>query len=285
LEKSGEPVRKDASGNRTCDVPWIASAPCAPQLRHRNGVVRLRSLKLSAPALSAPPGRGISSTRRLTLVTFQLQETPFVCSPTALYGTLLSGAHFGAAPVRKAEPAPATLEEHFDSGLKSWVGGTSDWKVDVAGVRAGSLALYSPSLEIPNYNLEFLTRIEMRGVTWVFRAVNCSDYYKAHLAVTPGGGYEFTRCLVQGGKAEEAVARSIPAPSPAPTGKTAVTVRTRVSANDFAVSLDGQVIDTWADARLTAGGIGFVGAQEERARLYWVKVTPIALSSKEYLKR
>jgi hypothetical protein len=227
----------------------------------------------------------MSAPRRLTLVNFQPQETPFVCSPSALYGTLLSGAHFGATPLRKVEPAPATLEEHFDSGLRNWVGGTADWKVDVAGVRAGTLALYSPSRELPNYLLEFLTRIEIRGVTWVFRAGNCTDYYKAHLAVAPGGGYEFSRCLVQGGNAQEAVVRPIPAASPAPTGKTAVTVRTRVAGNEFTVSLDGQAIDTWTDARLTTGGIGFVGAPEERARLYWVKVTPIALSSKEYSKR
>jgi allophanate hydrolase subunit 2 len=79
--------------------------------------------------------------------------------------------------------------------------------------------------------------------------------------------------------------RTIPAPSPAPTGKTAVTVRTRVTGNEFTVSLDGQAIETWTDARLTAGGIGFVGAPEERTRLYWVKVTPIGQLSKEYSKR
>jgi hypothetical protein len=225
------------------------------------------------------------STRRLTLVSFQPRETPFQCSPSILYGTLLSGMHFGAAPVRKVEPAPATLEEHFDAGLHNWVGGTSDWKVDVAGVRAGSLALYSPSLDLSNYLLEFLTRIETHGVSWVFRAADFQNYYQATLAVAPGGGYELRRSLVTEGSAEAATVRSAPASSPAPTGKTAVTLRTRVAGNEFTVSLDGQVIDTWTDARLAAGGIGFVGAPEDRARLYWVKVTPIGNNSKEYSKR
>jgi len=62
-------------------------------------------------------------------------------------------------------------------------------------------------------------------------------------------------------------------------------VRTRVAGNEFTISLDGQAIDTWTDARLTAGGVGFVGSPEERARLYWVKVTPIGHTSKEYSKR
>jgi len=247
-------------------------------------VVRLRPLAPPSPSLSAPEPRGVGATPRLTLVAFQPQEKPFEC-PTALHGTLLSGMHFGAGPVRKVEVPLPTLEEHFDAGLHNWQGGTEDWKVDVAGVRPGSLALYTPSLELSNYMLEFLTRVELRGMTWVFRAANLNDYYKATLAVAPGGGYELRRCAVIGGLAEDATVRNIPPASPAPTGKTAVTVRTRVSGNDFQFSIDSQVIDTWTDARLTAGGIGFVGAPEDRARLYWVKVTPIGQTSKEYSKR
>lgn len=284
LGNGAELPRQAGSVTRSCDVRWIAPAPCPPQLRHRNGVVRLRSAAPPVPSLSAPRPCAIQSARRLTLVSFQPQETPFECS-SALHGTLLTSMHFGAAPVRKVDSAPATLEEHFDAGLHNWLGGTDDWKVDVAGVRAGSLALYSPSLEIPNYLLEFLTRIEIRGVTWVFRAANFDDCYKATLAVAPGGGYEFRRYAVIGGKPEPATVRPVPAASPAATGKSAVTVRTRVTGNEFTVSLDGQVIDTWTDARLPAGGIGFVGAPEERARLYWVKVTPIGQLSKEYSKR
>jgi hypothetical protein len=269
---------------RACDVRWIAPAPVAPQLRHSNGVARMRS-KVTPPSLSAPPPHGIESTRRLTLVSFQPPEAPFECAPSLLYGTLLGAMHGGAAPLRKVEPAPVTLEEHFDAGLHNWMGGIDDWKVDVAGVRAGSLALYSPSMEIPNYLLEFLTRIELRGVTWVFRAANLNDYFKATVVAAADGGYEFRRCLVTGGSAEAATVRVMPPASPAPTGKTAVTLRTRVTGNDFTVSLDGQVIDTWTDARLTAGGIGFVSAPQDRARLYWVKVTPIGHTSKEYSKR
>jgi len=278
------PPRKTNSVTRACDVRWTGPAPCPPQVRHTNGVVRLRPLAPPSPSLSAPEPRGVGATPRLTLVAFQPQEKPFEC-PTALHGTLLSGMHFGAGPVRKVEVPLPTLEEHFDAGLHNWQGGTEDWKVDVAGVRPGSLALYTPSLELSNYMLEFLTRVELRGMTWVFRAANLNDYYKATLAVAPGGGYELRRCAVIGGLAEDATVRNIPPASPAPTGKTAVTVRTRVSGNDFQFSIDSQVIDTWTDARLTAGGIGFVGAPEDRARLYWVKVTPIGQTSKEYSKR
>jgi len=283
--RSGAPAeRGPIPVTRNCDVRWIAPPPCQPELRYREGLARFRAATPAPPSVSASPASDIPSSRRLTLVAFRPPETPFQC-PSSLHGTLVTSMHFGTAPVRKADSAPAAMEEHFDSGLHNWVGGTDDWKVDVAGVRPGSLALYSPSLEMPNYVFEFLTRIEQKGVSWIFRAANTKDYYKATLAVAPGGGYEFRRHAVIGGLAEGATVRMAPPAAPAAGGKTALTVRTRVAGNEFTVSIDGQAIDTWTDARLSAGGIGFVGSAEERARLYWVKVTPIGHTSKEYAKR
>ena len=263
----------------------MVPSPRPPQVRHTNGEARLRNIRPVVPLLGTPAPRGIAGKRRPSEVAFQPQETMFEC-PTALHGTLLNSVPFGAAaPVRKVEPPPVALEEHFDGGLHNWVGGTGNWKVDVAGVRPGDLAFYSPSMELSDYLLEFLTRIETRGMTWVFRGANDKDYYKATLAMAQGGGFEFRRSAMIGGLEEGATVQNVPPPSPAPTGKTAVTVRTRVAGNEFSVSIDGQVIDTWTDARLTSGGIGFVGAPEERARLYWVKVTPMGHFSKEYSKR
>ncbi|HUB82449.1 MAG TPA: hypothetical protein VMB03_26815 [Bryobacteraceae bacterium] len=282
---SGAPAeRGEIPVTRNCDVRWAGQSPCQPELHYRNGVARFRAAAPAPPSLPPSQARDMQPSPRLTLVTFQPQETPFQC-PSDLHGTFLTSMHFGAAPVRKVDSPPATMEEHFDSGLHQWVGGTEDWKVDVAGVRPGSLALYSPSLEIPNYVFEFLTRIEQKGVSWVFRAANCTDYYKATLAVAPGGGYEFRRQAVIGGTAEDATVRPAPPAAPGHSGKTALTVRTRVAGNEFTISIDGQTIDTWTDARLTSGGIGFVSSAEERARLYWVKVTPIGHISKEYSKR
>jgi hypothetical protein len=192
LLNRAEPARDAIPVKRSCEVAWVAAPPSAPQVRHTNGTSQLRATTPQEPSLPALEPRGIACTRRLTLVAFQPQETPFQC-PSDLHGTLLSSMHFGAAPVRKVDSPPATMEEHFDAGLHNWAGGTADWKVDVAGVRPGSLALYSPSLDLANYLLEFLTRIEQRGMSWVFRAANYQDYYQATLALAPGGGYEFRR--------------------------------------------------------------------------------------------
>jgi len=50
------------------------------------------------------------------------------------------------------------------------------------------------------------------------------------------------------------------------------------------VSLEGHPVDTWTDDRLPVGGIGFIGAPDDRARLYWVKISPAA-HSKEHWKQ
>ena len=60
-----------------------------------------------------------------------------------------------SAPVLVPPAEVVRYEEHFDSGWDNWVGGVADWKVDVAGVRTGELALYVPTLELSDYDLQF----------------------------------------------------------------------------------------------------------------------------------
>jgi hypothetical protein len=46
--------------------------------------------------------------------------------------------------------------------------------------------------------------------------------------------------------------------------------------------VDGKNIDTWDDDRFPMGGIGFIGAPDDRARLYWVRLSSTELTAKEY---
>jgi len=282
---NGRMARRDAESPRDCGVPWSPKAAPAPRLRLTNDAARLCPSAAPLPFSSTPTACEIPSVRRLTLVRFEPQETPFECSPTALHGTLVSGMQFAAPNARKPESAlPSPLEEHFNTGLHRWLGGIDDWKLDAAGVRTGPIALFSPSLEMVDYQLEFLARIENRSVTWLFRMANFDDYFQATLAVTPSGGYEFRRGAVIGGAAEPPIGRPVTMASSAPAARTAVTVRTRVTGSEFSVSIEGQVIDTWTDSRLASGGIGFVGAPDDRARLYWVKLLPVGQLNKEFSK-
>jgi hypothetical protein len=178
------------------------------------------------------------------------------------------------APVIQPKPRPAveltTLEDHFAKGWGDWMGQTDDWKVDIAGVRTGSLLLYGPSMELTDYQLEFLARIEKHSVSWVFRASGFERYYLASIAASPDGTCQFTqRTVVDGiqGPITTAPVRR------AKSASHAFTVRTSVNGGEFAVYVDGVSVAQWTDNRLAAGGIGFLGTPENRARLYWVKIS------------
>jgi len=223
----------------------------------------------SVPGLIALPGRQFSGgdDPRVALAPITPQEGAIRYAPVFSRGI----QHAPAAP-------QARLEEHFDHGFANWVGGIADWHVDAAGVRPGALALFKPSLAMMDYDLEFLTRIDNRRISWVFRACGFDDHYAASITGLGGGGYEFTHHIVAKGVTE-------PAPDEAvrfQTGpRSAFPVRLRAQDNEFTVWADGRLIANWRDDRYPSGGIGFVGALENRARIYWVKVSPAGDFGKE----
>jgi len=118
-------------------------------------------------------------------------RVPVVPYSNVLAAAIVSpGETPAAAPAAPAPPPPAIVkpepiafvkhEEHFDAGWDNWVGGVADWKVDVAGVRTGLFALYLPTLEMSDYDLEFLARIDAHTLHWVVRAAGRDSYYPLH---------------------------------------------------------------------------------------------------------
>jgi hypothetical protein len=216
---------------------------------------------------------------RFSTVSFEPQEAPFGYSifkiqsgMPALPVSQASSPKTAQQSSRSQSKQPKTesirLEDRFDAGLGNWVGGVGDWKVDVAGVRPGTLALFAPSLAMIDYDLEFLARIDQKSLSWVFRAADEQNYHLATIAYSPQGR-TFTRSSV----IEDAPGLSVTTPvRSAASPKAAVTILTRVRGNDFTVSIDGETIERWSDNRLSIGGVGFLGAPDKRARLYWVRM-------------
>jgi hypothetical protein len=247
----------------------VHSLTCAAPIREHP--VRLPSVTLREAGLAG--GNPLRGSRALALPgdTYRLAEVPFAPAewtfdhkPIALQGQL-------TAP--RAEPAPGPLlEEDFNSGMKLWTGETADWRLDAAGARPGGLALFQPSLDLTDYDLEFLARIEKHGLTFVFRAANASNYQKVTIGVAASGRYELWRSVVIGGVEES--------PTVSPLGETprpgsAFTVKMSARRNDFAISLEGEVAVHWTDGRLPAGAIGFTALRGDRARIYWVRLAPL----------
>jgi len=193
-------------------------------------------------------------------------DAAFDYPPVRLQGSL------SPAPPESPRQPTSLIEEPFHAGLEQWIGDTAGWQLDAAGARPAGLALLQPSLELDDYDFEFFARIETRGLTFVFRASNFSNYQKAGLALTESGGYELRRTVVIGGVEEPgpAVALRTPARSGA-----AFTIKTRARRNDFTIWFDGEQVAHWSDGRLPTGGIGFTAARNTKARIYWVKLAPL----------
>ncbi|HJZ97863.1 MAG TPA: hypothetical protein VKE70_15235, partial [Candidatus Solibacter sp.] len=155
----------------------------------------------------------------------------------------------------------------------NWVGGVQDWLVDVAGVRTGSMALFMPTLDLTDYELEFLGRIDTKTINWVVRAAGLDQHIRCTLTLVENQQVEFSRTFVRGGNAEDTVVSSTRVPG---KKRSTITIRTVVTGHDFAVTVDGNIVAEWAERRLPSGGVGFMGSAEDRARLYWVKVSSSA---------
>lgn len=293
IESAACEVRNTDGEVRSASLRWVVGDPLPPGLRpHNNGAGFHRAEGSWMVARQA--AAALNSSQRFTVVAFEPQDNAFEYTPRSLHGSLVGSLPFGAPPASRpkavAAPGPQApaIEEHFGNGWTNWLGGVEDWKLDIAGVRTGSLALFGPSIELEDYDLEFLARIEHTSVNWVYRAHDFNEYYKASIAVAAGGGFTFTRTTVSGGTDEPAATVSVPAAGSAarsPGGKTAINVHMRLRGNEFALYLDGKAVETWTDDRFPIGGIGFAGTADDRARLYWVRLTPAGTPTKENRKQ
>ena len=247
---------------RICATGWEATTAMAlPGLHGR--AFRAGLERAGAPLALSAACNGAQENRPAK-VAFAPAESPFEPAPMVLYGAFAANGD---------EPGRASLdviEEHFDAGLDQWAGDIVDWKLDAAGARPAGLALFRPTQSLSNYEFEFFTRIENRAVTYAFRAVNVSNYFKITIAMVESGRYELRRCAVIGGIEEPAA--TAPLPGVLRPGA-AFTVKTRAWQNDFTIWLDGELAARWTDGRLPAGGIGFLAPRDDRARVYWVRLS------------
>jgi hypothetical protein len=174
------------------------------------------------------------------------------------------------------ERAAVALTDDFRAGLADWEGEgdwARAWSYDQSGfVRTGPMALYTPSLQLTNYTMEFLGQIEKRSLGWVVRAADSRNYYAVKLTVAdPGPVPEviIQRYAVIDGKAQGVKQKRLPIEV---RMDTLYRIQMEVRENDFTLSVQGQVVDSWSEPRLPKGGIGFFSGKGELARLRWVGV-------------
>jgi hypothetical protein len=169
-----------------------------------------------------------------------------------------------------------TLRDDFRSGLSGWEGLrsiTSDWSLQSGEVRPTSLRLWKPSTSLSNYELEFMGQIDHKSMDWAFRAADLHNYYATKLVMTrpgplPNAG--LVRFVVLAGRERERV--ELPLPLTLERGVD-YKVRVSVRGNRFLTSVNGQLISSWMDTRISRGGVGFFSEDGESSVLKWVSVS------------
>lgn len=183
---------------------------------------------------------------------------------------------FHAVRQQMVDRAAIALDEDFRAGLDDWTsrGGTTDWAFDATGfVRPGPLALYRPSIELTDYQLQFLGLIDKKALSWVVRAADFDDYYVVKLVVLKPGPVPtvgVTRYAVINGVAQN---RADTIAYINAREDMLYRVKMDIHADMFVLDVQGQLVDSWSEPRLRKGGVGFFTAREEASRLRWVQVT------------
>jgi len=140
-------------------------------------------------------------------------------------------------------------------------------------VQPSSLAIFRPTANYTNYQLEFFGQIEKSSVDWVVRAQDSKNYYAMKLKVIESGLRPIVAMVhynVTNGK--RSPSHELPLNVMVHNGRP-MQVLVDVVGSRFTASVDGQQVDSWTDRAPSTGGVGFFAEAGEKARLYWMRVS------------
>jgi hypothetical protein len=177
-------------------------------------------------------------------------------------------------PLRRAIVRRAAVDhqENFVGDLVHW-SGVANWKrLPGGGVQPVGLGLFTPSLEMRNYVVEFSAQILKGGVGFVARAADEKNYQAVRLVTLKPGPLPtvaILRYAVIDGKETNRQQTILPITVAADT-----VYRVSLDINDqsFTLMVQGKVVDFWSEERLKTGGAGFYGAKGERASVQNVRM-------------
>ena len=186
-----------------------------------------------------------------------------------------SGGGFGQT-LSNMLSSKSGLREDFRSGTANWEGLksiTADWSSEGGHVRPSSLRLWKPSTSLSNYEMEFLGQIDRKSIDWAFRASDLHNYYATKLIITKPGPLPnagLVRFIVLDGRERERVELPLPL-----TLEHGVDYRVKVSVQGsrFLTSVNGQLVSSWTDNRISRGGVGFFSEDGESSLVKWVSLS------------
>jgi hypothetical protein len=168
----------------------------------------------------------------------------------------------------------ATLREDFNGGVANWQGlSASAWATENGSVRPSSLRIWNKSDSLSNYEFEFMGQIDRKSMDWAFRAADFHNYYASKLIISKPGAIPnagLVRFVVLDGRERERV--ELPLPLTLERGSD-YRVRLSVHGNRFLTSVNGQLVSSWTDTRLSRGGVGFFSEDGESSLVKWASIS------------
>ena len=164
--------------------------------------------------------------------------------------------------------------DDFEGTLSEWTGSAKDgWASENGFVRPGRLRIWTPTKNMSDYQFEFAGQIEKKAVGFAFRATDPKNYYGTKIVIARPGPLaraELVRYAVIDGATK--LRTSLPLPTVV-LPDTTYRVQVNVKGEHFSTYLNGQVVDTWADGTLRAGGVGLFSDPGESALVSWVSLS------------
>jgi hypothetical protein len=177
--------------------------------------------------------------------------------------------------------APVTLHQDLHGGFGDWDTLALHSTVDDPRnpftapdlPKLGSLRLWPKSLNLQNYQMEFLGQVEKRSLSWAVRASDQNNYYATKLMITQPGPSPNARLIhytMMNGREYDSQSENTLV-----TLERGKNYRVRVTVQDdhFNTYLDGQLIGHWVNPKLHRGGVGFFVDDQDPQEVAWVNVS------------
>jgi hypothetical protein len=264
--------------------PLMVLGPSATVAAPRTGKKRGGDVRILPPAAAKPvlpvaaprtAPREIASGPDLGLPELRLPEPPQSGASrmpkivAAIAGTVIVGLGLFFFLGRGEGGSKPTVEASSPSA--NWI---SNFSLDTK--RQRRVSVLRTSMALPAYRLEFESSIQIKGLGWVYRAKDATNYYVSKIElVKPGQTPEFAivhYAVIDG--VEQSRTQTPLRAGMALGGQ--YQIRFEAVGNRFTTWIQGQQVDQWTDARLKSGGAGLYREGAEQFALHGdFKVTPL----------
>jgi hypothetical protein len=221
-----------------------------------------------APAL-ALPAAGLSEIASFAQPRYVAPkfEVSLDAATLAVKVILLAGVAMLVIPGWRDTGSPGARAVEMESAMNR-----ANWVQDAVDLPprpkpTGEFVLFRPSLDKPDYRLEFNWRANPRSLAWVFRVADTDNYYGVRMKLVGPRTISVEHFLKYRGVERSRVSKVVA------LSRAYLAVRMDAAGSTFKIFADGSAISQWTDNRLAWGGIGFLENGNNRTDVQSVRVS------------